>query len=301
MFPALLTALLFSINAVFARRSALLLGSTAGNWWRLALAAVVLAAWVGFAGRGRGLALEWFLLSGIAGFGVGGLAMFHALPRAGSALSMLVVQCGSAVVALVLEWVWLGTRLNTATLSAIAVVLVGVALGLAPRAWPRLPMRSLALGGALAVLSALGQGTGAVLSRRAFAEVRRIAGDATAVDAGTAAFERVLGGLLVASAAWIVVVVWIRVRRSRGTPAVRTARVWPWVLANALAGPVLGVTCFQWALRTTPAAVVQSVVALVPLLTVLFAWRFGEDVPRVRWFFGATLAAVGTAGLFLLR
>ena len=27
----------------------------------------------------------------------------------------------------------------------------------------------------------------------------------------------------------------------------------PWILANALTGPVLGVTCFQWALRTTPA------------------------------------------------
>ena len=31
--------------------------------------------------------------------------------------------------------------------------------------------------------------------------------------------------------------------------------------ANALCGPVLGVACFQWALRSTPAGIVQPIVA----------------------------------------
>jgi drug/metabolite transporter (DMT)-like permease len=73
------------------------------------------------------------------------------------------------------------------------------------------------------------------------------------------------------------------------------------VLANTLAGPVLGVTCFQWALSMAKAGIVQSVVATAPLITAPVAWRFGESVPRLRYFAGAMLAVAGTVGLFVSR
>jgi drug/metabolite transporter (DMT)-like permease len=299
MIGAVFTSVLFAVNAVFARRSALLLGSTAANWWRLALAAVILGAWAGTGGRGHGLVFEWFLLSGVAGFGLGGLAMFHALPRAGSNVAMLIVQCGSALVALVLEWAWLGTRLGPVQAGAVAVIVAGVAIGLAPQAWPRLPKRQLAIGAVLAAVSAVGQGAGAVLSRQAFAVARALEG-AGAVDPGTAAFERALGGLLVATLA--LAPAWVA---ARGIPRVASpgggGAAWPWVVANALAGPVLGVACFQWALGSTPAPIVQSIVATTPLLTAPFAWRLGEGVPRARYFVGAAAAVAGTAALFLER
>ena len=56
---------------------------------------------------GRGLAsaaAPWFLLGGIAGFGVGGVAMFLSLTRLGSNLSTLIVQCLSAVAAATIEY-----------------------------------------------------------------------------------------------------------------------------------------------------------------------------------------------------
>ncbi|MBK8479277.1 MAG: hypothetical protein IPL39_24260 [Opitutaceae bacterium] len=324
MLAALLTTGLFAVTAVFARRAALALGATAANFWRLALATVVLGVWTALVGRGLGVAGGWFFLGGVAGFGLGGLAMFHSLPRAGSNLSTLTVQCGSVVVALAGEGLWLGTVPTGYQLACIGVILAGVLLGLAPRGLPQFAPRQLRIGAALAALSACGQGAGQVLSRHAFAVAR---GLGEAVSPPTAAFERAVAGLLVAALA--LGAVWACRRRDAvrgehgcapaGTPraggedgscapvaqsssfCVRQSvlrRAAPWVVLNAATGPVLGVVCLQWALRTTPAGVVQSVVALAPLLTAPLAWRLGEAVPRGRYFAGAAVAVAATVALF---
>ncbi|HLP03768.1 MAG TPA: hypothetical protein VK163_17195, partial [Opitutaceae bacterium] len=258
-----------------------------------------------FFGHGFGGGFGWFFASGLCGFGLGGLLMFQALPRAGANLATLVVQCGSAVVALFLEWAWLHAAPTAPRLACIAAILVGVVIGVAPRNFPRFGRRELLLGAMLAALSAVGQGAGQVLSRKAFAVLR--ATGATA-DPGTVTFERVLAGLFVA----VVALVGVRVVRARGgaarEPAVRgdcrsaTAlrTAMPWVLANSLTGPVLGVTCLQWALSQPQlhAGVTQSIVALAPLLTAPLALGFGEELPRGRYFAGALLAVGGTAALF---
>ena len=266
--------------------------------------------WVWLAGSGPGSAGGWFFLSGLAGFGLGGLAMFHSLPRAGSNLSTLIVQCGSVVVALVVEWAWLGSAVPAGQLACIGVILGGVVLGLAPGGLPGLEPARLRLGAVLALVSAVGQGAGQVLSRKAFA-VARAGGEA--VDPGTATWERVLAGLVVAAVALAVVRFIARVRpgisdgrgqaegggaSGRGRP-LRGAL--PWVLLNTLTGPVLGVTCLQWALKHAHAGVVQAVVATAPLLTAAVAWRLGEGLPRPRYFAGAALAVAGTAALAWLR
>lgn len=235
------------------------------------------------------------------GFGLGGLLLFQALPRAGANLANLTVQCGAAVVALAVEWVWLGVPVPPAKLLGCAAILGGVVFGLAPRSFPQLAPRALLLGAALAALSAVGQGAGQVLSRKAFA-VLRAAGERA--DPGTVTFERVLAGLLVASLALALA------RRCRNStsdpignrrPGIEKFRVAaPWVLLNTLTGPVLGVTCLQWALSQPqwPAGLTQSIVATAPLLTAPLAWKLGEDLPRRRYFAGALLAVAGTVSLF---
>ncbi len=342
MLAALLTTGFFAATAVFARRAALALGATAANFWRLALAAVLLGVWSLLFGHGFGAAFGWFFVSGLVGFGLGGLLMFQALPRAGANLATLTVQCGAAVVALAVEWVWLGVPVTGARLVCCAVILGGVILGLAPRSFPQFAPRVLLLGAGLAALSAVGQGVGQVLSRKAFAVLRA---EGVKADPGTVTFERVLAGLLVATVALAVVRLArrksrakcglriadcglaggdsdraadgrgngdpIENRQSRIPNAVSSAPIIripqspfrnaaPWLLLNTLTGPVLGVTCLQWALSQPqlPAGVTQSIVAAAPLLTAPLAWKLGEDLPRARYFAGALLAVAGTASLF---
>lgn len=292
MIAALGTLVFFAVTPVFANRAAHLLGSLKANFWRLAVAAVLLGAWAHFAGGGiSGRALPWFVFGGVIGFGVGGIAMFQSLPRLGSNVSTLIVQCGSAVVAASVEWLWLGTTLTALQLAAAGLTLVGVAIGFLPAGTTRTDPVVWRAGIAWAALSALGQGVGAVMSRKAFAVA------ATAhekIDPGTAAYQRVLGGLAVA-----LLALWLT--RQRAEPPRAPVTAWPWVTANALTGPVLGVTCFQWALRTTPAGIVQPIVAAAPLLTIPFAMLLEGARPRATYYAGAVLAVLGVAALLTLR
>ena len=313
MIGAFGTTLCFACNAIFANRSAKMLGSTPANFWRLLLAALILGGWAHLAGLGLGgVALDWFLVSGVVGFGLGGVAMFQALPRVGSNLAMLIVQCGSALVAAGGEWIWLSARLTPLQIGFMLVALAGVAIGLLPRSLPDVPKGVLRAGIAWAVFSAVGQGLGAVLSRKAFAVA---AAAHQHPDPATTAYQRALGGLLVAV---VAVLIGRLVRSKTGADELdrpkrvevnalhqpdssRASVAWPWVLANVLTGPVLGVTCYQWALSTTPAGIVQPIVATSPLATIpLAAWLEG-GWPRPVYYGGALLAVVGVAGLYVFR
>src|SRR6266478_4349014 len=91
---AFLTTILFAISVVCGHRSAKLIGGTKANFWRLACATIFLGAWsFGFGIGLSGAAFPLFLLSGILGIGVGDVALFQALPRLGSRLCILLIQC----------------------------------------------------------------------------------------------------------------------------------------------------------------------------------------------------------------
>lgn len=292
MIAALATTLCFAITPVFAHAAAERIGALRANFLRLLLAALILGVWAhGFGGGLHGAAGDWFFLGGVIGFGVGGIGMFQSLTRLGANLSTLIVQCGSVVSAVAVEWIWLGVQLTGGQMGFIGLVLAGLVIGLLPRSLPRLGGRERMIGMAWALVSAMGQGTGAVLSRKAFAVLAAM-GQST--DPGTAAYERVIGGLVVAAGALAFAMAHRRQQVPAAGPAGR------WVLGNAITGPVLGVTCYQWALRTTPAGIVQPIVAAAPLLTIpLSRWIEGAARPRRSYYLGCVLAIAGVTGLML--
>ena len=309
MTPALLTALCFAFVGVCANRSARLLGSARANYWRLLVAVALLGPWAFGFGRGLGgPGWGWFFTSGLLGFGIGGVAMFHSLPRLGTPLSLLVVECGTAAFALVIEWVWLGTTVAGAQLGWIALILIGVSIGLAPGLPADISRARKISGMAWALLSSGGQAMGMVVSRKGW-EVTQTAG--FELDAGTAAFQRLLGGLAIGLVVYAAVKIWPTLlplsempfaERNRDLRLGRWGPNWPWlwVLLNATFGPVLGVTTRQWALSLAPAGIVQSVVSTAPLIAVPLARLMERRWPRPRFFVGAVIAIAGLAGLFVL-
>ena len=113
MFAAFLATFCFSISVVCGTRTAKLIGGIEANFWRLALATLFLGVWTFTGGNGLGSgALPIFLLSGLIGIGIGDAGLFEALPRLGSRLSVLLIQCGTAPIAALVEWLWLGTTLG---------------------------------------------------------------------------------------------------------------------------------------------------------------------------------------------
>lgn len=159
------------------------------------------------------------------------------------------------------------------------------------------------LGVALAVVSACAQGGGAVISRKAFSVLHA---HGFFMDGATSAYQRVLGGLAVGTVALLAVRWWpVAGPGSREEAAVSAPAEalppWGWVGLNTLLGPVLGVTCYQWALRNNPAGVVLPIVATAPLLTVPIAWMLERSRPTPRFWIGAGLAVGGVAGLAVVQ
>ena len=305
MLAALLTTLLFATSAVCGYRTARQIGGAEANFWRIAIATLFLTAWANTFGAGFAGAPEWFMLSGLFGIGLGDSAYFQALPRLGSRRTVLLCQCLTAPFAAVIEWLWLGHRLNLGQILCVAVILAGVAIALAPGDHLKISRRDWGIGLTGCVFSSLGGALGAVLIRKAFA-VAHAGG--VYPDAGTTGYQRVLGGILV-PATILLATKW-RSAHAHGpmleekTLAVsreKWRRIWPWVLANALAGQTLGVTCMQWALETTDAGIVTAIIATTPVFLLPMTRIVENEKIGLRSLAGAVIAVCGVIGLTHFR
>jgi drug/metabolite transporter (DMT)-like permease len=300
MLPALLTTVFFSISASCATRSTRILGGLSANFWRLVLATLVLALWThGFGTGFGGPSFRFFFLSGLIGFGLGDLALYQALPRLGSRLAILLNQCVAAPFAALVEWHWLDTRITGLQMLAGAAILAGVAVALVPDKTLKIQRRDFWPGILFGLLAAGGQGGGAVVSRKAYA-IAQTAGQT--VDGGTAAYERILGGLIIGTLAMVIVSLLARMRTSKPMdevphPAGKWRQAWPWLVVNSLSGPALGVACYQWALATTPTGIVLPIVATTPLVIIPFARYVEGESPTPRSLIGGAMAVLGAVAL----
>jgi drug/metabolite transporter (DMT)-like permease len=293
MLPALLTTLLFSLSAVAGSRLSRLLGGVYANWIRMLLATILLGLYAHTFGKGfSGKALPYFLMSGVVGFGIGDLALYQAFPRIGSRLCMILVHCLAAPIAATVEWIWLGTVLTPFQLLCSSVILIGVALALAPSEHLHIPRPALITGIALGLVAAFCQAGGAVLSRKAYEVVHTWN---ESLDGVTAAYQRIWGGIPIATVGFLFMRWRDAKPRAPFLEQIRTG--WKWLVMNATAGPALGVSCFQWALATTPTGIVLPIVALTPLTIIPFAIRFEGEKPSIRSLIGGIIAVAGVAGL----
>ena len=300
MIGAILTTLFFALSAVTGQRVAIQLGSIWGNAVRLFIAAfvlglIVLLAWPDSVG---GAPFLWFLLSGVVGFGVGDVALFLAYERIGSRLTILLNLCLAPLFAMGLEWAWLGNGISWSIAICAAITLVGVTMALRPRANSSQKMTrrgNFGFGVVCAIVAGFGQGTGAVISRKA---------EEVAIEVGmtingiSAAFQRVLAGFLFAAVMVVLIRLFSKSKswKQWGNPLDR--KLAPWLLGAALFGPVIGVSCFQWALSNLQGGIVLAIVATTPIVMIpLAAWNENDHPSRL----AIAGAFVAVAGVVLLN
>jgi len=253
----------------------------------------------------EGTAFPLFLTSGILGIGFGDVALFQALPRLGSRLSLLLIQCLTPPFGALIEWLWLGTRLEPIQIVCGVTILVGVGVALTPSEHLKISRRQLTSGTIFCLMAAFGGACGAVLSRKAYAVAHAAA---QPIDAANAAFQRIVGGLLFA-ALCLLVAKRRELRIQARAPAHLVTEVskrkwravWPWVLANAVAGQTIGVSFMQKAFETTPTGIVLPIIAMTPIVVIPFAWFFEGEKPTKHSLLGAAIAVAGVIGLTLNR
>jgi drug/metabolite transporter (DMT)-like permease len=304
MLASFLTTIFFSVSVVCATRSAKLLGGTEANFWRLALATILLGIWAHTFGQGlSGESFPLFLISGIIGVGAD-VFLFQALPRIGSRLSLLIVQCSSALSAAAVEWMWMGTKLTLLQIAACTTILTGVAIALAPGKHLNATRQILIAGVCFGLLAGFGNGMGAVLSRKAYAVAKAANQN---IDGATGGYQRLIGGLIVGGICLLVVrrrevaAQFTDAQAPRLPSAEKWRRAWPWVFANSFAGQTLGVTCYQWALKTTPTGLVLAIVATTPLVVIPFASAIEGEKVEMRSVAGGAVAVAGVIFLLFVR
>jgi drug/metabolite transporter (DMT)-like permease len=300
MLAAFLTTIFFSFSAISGRRLSNHLSGTQANLFRLLLAAVLLGVWSHCFGFGiGGPVFPVLFLSGCVGFGIGDLALFQAYPRIGTRRTMVMVQCLAAPFAALVEWAWLGTAPTAVQAGFGLVILAGVGIALMPGKLEAQPTHGLTAGVLFGMLAAIGQGGGAVLSRKAYAMAAAAGQGLHGVGDGVnAAYQRMLGGIFITALFFLYLKLAHKPGESRRADWLGA---WPWLIGNSLMGPSLGVTCFQWALMNAPTNIVLPIVATTPLVVMPLARVMEGELITRRAVLGGIAAVAGVIGLTLTR
>jgi drug/metabolite transporter (DMT)-like permease len=297
---SLLAAFLFACSGVCAQRSAGLLGPIKANSLRLAVATLILAVWSAFTSQIDFTSEAAFRLyiSGLAGFAIGDMALFFALPRLGARLTLLINLCTAPLFGMLGDAGLMGTLIQARLLLPCLITIAGVCMALLGRSTTRASLQgSRVVGACAALIAGAGQGSGASLSR--WAQRAEMAAGIS-LPSHVETLLRVLPASLVVAAFWL----WARSTQRHqpwATERPTTSRAIQWVTTNALCGAILGVTCFQYALISQPSAVVLSITATTPILVMPMTALTEGDKPSAKSLIGAAIAVLGVVWLQALK
>lgn len=295
---ALLTSCLWTASSIFFTSAGRKLGSFSVNAYRTLMAiGLLVCAHVVLLGTLLPLATggQWFWmgLSGVVGLGVGDFGLFAAYVTIGPRRSVLL-QASAPIFALVGAYFIMGETISEVALLGIAITLLGIIVVILEEEEKFEEKKSAAkpqkaLGVMFGVISAMGQGFGAALSKKGmYFDV------SVAMNPASAALIRMmLAGVFV----------WICAVFARKLPtlqrAVNDREGMKYTAAGAVVGPFLGMTLSMVALADTQTAIAQTLMSLMPVLIIPVVWIIYRERTSWRGILGALVAVVGVAILFI--
>lgn len=240
-----------------------------GNYWFAQMDAVS----VGF-----------LLLSGVLGIGVGDTFYFEALNNLGARQTLLLEALAPPLSALI-ALVFLQESLSAKAWAGIFLTVLGVVWVVSERV-PGSDSKALnpLRGISFALLSALGQASGAVLSRAALAE--------TTINPLWSTLLRLIGSML-------VLLVWmpLQPQPSLWFKPLQSKQLLGVIAVTALFSTYLGILLQQTAIKYTATGIAQALISTSPLFVLPIAVCMGERV-SLRSLLGVLVALVGIGVLF---
>ena len=291
---AISTAILFAFSAICNTKVSRMMDQITANLIRLLIATFILGTMTLII-EPRSFhsdASKWLIFSGIVGFGIGDIALFIALSKIGSRLTILINFCTATLVGALSDWIWLGDAIKAETLFYIFCILAGLSIALYPKSLRSNNTNSYKIGIIAATIAGFGQGVGASISRHAI-----IIADYNEVTIGgiSQAFQRVFAGFI-----FLLIVFLIKKFTARGEIRPNVAKnPIHWLIFATLFGPVLGVSCFQASLQTMTSGESMAIVATSPIILIPLALVFEKDKPTILSFLGGIFAIIGVIGMVL--
>jgi drug/metabolite transporter (DMT)-like permease len=294
---AILTSCLWTGSSLLFTSAGKRIGAFSVNVYRTTMAIVLLVcAHAVFLGAvlpvASGAQWLWMGLSGIVGLGIGDLGLFAAYVTIGPKRTVLV-QASSPIFASMSAFLAFGETFSLLALVGVAVTLTGIVVVLLEREETSEEQSASAKrksrGLFFALISAMGQGFGVVLSKKGM----YVGVDEAMNPVSAALIRMLLAGLFIWTCAFF----------ARKLPelhdAARDREGIKYAAAGALVGPVVGMTLSMVAIANAEAGVAQTLMSLMPVFIIPVTWIIYRERTSWRGILGAAVAVTGVAILFL--
>jgi len=235
-------------------------------------------------------------LSGVVGLGIGDFGLFAAYVTIGPRRSVLI-QSSAPIFASLGAFIMLGETFSPTNMIGVAVTLAGIVVVLVEKEANHQGLQEESSGDKrrkrwgvfFGLISAMGQGFGAVLSKKGmYLDVT------TVMNPLSAAFIRMMvTGLFV----WAIAVLAGKLPELHR--AVMDKKGIKYTAAGALVGPFVGMTLSMVAIASTETGIAQTLMSLSPVLIIPVIWVIYREKTNWRGIVGAFVAIVGVAILFL--
>ena len=283
---SLLTAVCWTLSALFFQKAGAKVGSLSVNIIRIFLGILFLGITTFFT-RGMFFPMDatpynwfWLGLSGVVGFFLGDLFLFRSYLIIGSRTSQLVMSLAPMITAII-GWLFLAEVLSPKSILGIIVSISGIMIAVAGKKLKlNIPLKGFlfALGGAL------GQAVGLVLSKKGMGDY----------DAIAATQIRAIFGFV----CFFLLVTFLK-RWRRVSMAVKDRKSMKSITLGAIFGPFVGVALSLYAVQHTHTGIAAALMALVPIFIIVpSAIMFNEKI-TVRQVIGAVISIAGASIFFL--
>ncbi len=240
-------------------------------------------------------------VSGIVGLTIGDQAIIAAFVEIGPRLALLITTT-SPLWAALFGWVFLGERLPGVAWLGLAMTVGGILLVLRERrdGPAAVPLRKLLRGVLLALLAALCQSGGYLLSKMGMGHGE----GGQVVEPQTATLIRMTFAAMTIVPA-LAAQLWLRRRSTAAIAAPADERVWRLgillSLCGAVTGPFLGVWLSLIACDRAPLGVAQTLLTLAPVFILPATAIMHHERISLRTTLGALIAVGGAAVLFAVK
>lgn len=283
---SILTAVCWTLSALFFQRAGAKVGSLSVNIIRIFLGILFLGVTTFFT-RGMFFPMDatpynwfWLGLSGVVGFFLGDLFLFKSYTLIGSRTSQLIMSLAPMITAII-GWLFLSEILPVKSILGIIVSISGIMIAVAGKKLKlNIPLKGFlyALGGAL------GQAVGLVLSKKGMGDY----------DAIAATQIRAIFGFV----CFFLLVTFLK-RWRRVSLAVKDRTSMKSITLGAVFGPFVGVTLSLYAVQHTHTGIAATLMALVPIFIIVpSAIMFNEKI-TARQVIGAVISIAGASIFFL--
>jgi drug/metabolite transporter (DMT)-like permease len=288
----LMTAIFWTIMAVFFETAGKRVGSLAVNFIRLVTGFIMLSIFVYFR-RGYLLPTDatlhnwtWLGISGLVGFFFADLFLFQAYVEIGTRITMLILASGPPITA-ILGYLVLGERLSLAGIVGMLITVGGIAIVILSKDSDdkKFKVNHPLKGIIFSLLGAIGNSVGMIFTKIGIGDYSPFA--ATQI--------RIITGFIGFLILFACTNRWDDLKK-----AVLDKKAITFIALGSIFGPFLGVSFQLMSLQYTTAGISSTITSIMPVTILPFSVLIFKEKLTIKEVLGALISVIGIAILFLI-